>query len=674
MQADNNTKKLALMVLCCLNSASAAQDQSLFDLSLDELLSLKVVTSGKSEQSLEDTPRALYVFTQEDIRNSGATVLPEVLRMVPGVQVSQISAHRWAVSIRGFHQEFSDKLLVLIDGRAIYTPVFSGVHWDANDINLSDIERIEVLRGPGSVAWGANAVNGVINIITKNAMSTAGSIHSKLTVESPQRSTLEGYYGHSGEAWSWRASLRHLKQANGFRPAYTLNSTPQTSAYDSWNSTRLGFRADKQGPHEISLKSDIYRATINDVALNVPFISPARTEDFSTTGDLSGYYTSLNWSHQLSSESQLQSHLIYNHDERNDISSNIIQSTLDWELQYNLTTDAHKLILGLGWRQNDDELSASSFAYFVPKKSRRHTINAFVFDQWQMSEKFQFNYGVKLESYENIDSETHPKIGWLYHHGKTSLWMNLERAIRSPNRLNSSIRVNSTAIPADQFFPGQPEGFVQLIGNPDVEVESLTALEFGLRHSASSDFNWDAALYKNKYKNLILLHPENDIGTPFINEQGIFILPLLTQNNAYGDVYGLEYSFNWQANNRFRLSGHITTVKMELQGTPVAMSANNLSPKHQAHLRGYFNLNHGWNLQGAAYYTDVIYVENEKLSAHTKVDLRVSKEWTQNSEWYFGVRNLLQSKRIENQSSGFTVNAYVERQLYIGFDLTLSTN
>ncbi len=673
MQADYNANKLAIMVLCCLTSVSAAQDKSLFDLSLDELLSLKVVTNGKSEQRLEKTPRALYVLTQEDIRNSGATVLPEVLRMVPGVQVSQISAHRWAVSIRGFHQEFSDKLLVLIDGRTIYTPVFSGVHWDANDINLSEIERIEVLRGPGSVAWGANAVNGVINIITKSATSTTGEIRNKLTLESPERSILETYYGSSHENWYWRASFRRLDQQNGSRPEYTFNSTPLTTANDSWNNTRLGLRVDKQGEHRFSFKSDIYRTYINDVVLNVPFIAPARTEDFTAKGKLSGYHFNLDWSHPLTSNSLIKSQIIFNRDERRDISSISTQSTLDWALQYNLDRDAHKIILGIGWRQNDDTLSPSNIAYFVPEKSRHHTLNAFVLDRWHLSKNFHLNYGVKLENYETVDSEVHPKIGWLYQQGASTYWMNMESAIRSPNRLNSSIRVNSAPIPADQFFPGQPEGFVQLIGNPNLEVESLKAIEFGFRHHTHTSFNWEIAVYKNRYRNLILLHPQNDIGTPFIDEQGVFIVPLLTLNNAQGDIYGLEYSFNWQASDRTRVSGNFSKINMDIRGTPTATVINNLSPEHQAHIRGYFHLADGWNFQSALSYTDVIYDNNEKLNSHTSLDIRFSKELSADSEWYFGIRNLLDSKHIEKFSDGFTVNAYVERQLYLGIDVSIST-
>ena len=188
---------------------AAENADNLFDLSLEDLMQITVTTVEKSPQSFIDTPRALYVITQEDIRRSGATSIPEALRMVPGVHVAQITAHRWAISIRGFQQEFAGKLLVLLDGRTLYTPTFSGVHWDSNDVVLDQVERIEVLRGPGSVVWGSNAMNGVINIITKKAADTQGG---KLNVAAGNEANIltDVTYGNHTGNWYWRAYAKYF--------------------------------------------------------------------------------------------------------------------------------------------------------------------------------------------------------------------------------------------------------------------------------------------------------------------------------------------------------------------------------------------------------------------------------------------------------------------------------
>ena len=312
---------------------AAENADNLFDLSLEELMQITVTTVEKSPQSFIDTPRALYVITQEDIRRSGATSIPEALRMVPGVHVAQITAHRWAISIRGFQQEFAGKLLVLLDGRTLYTPTFSGVHWDSNDVVLDQVERIEVLRGPGSVVWGSNAMNGVINIITKKAADTQGG---KLNVAAGNEANVltDVTYGNHAGNWYWRAYAKYFNWKATSRNDYTAPGLPGHSINDAWNVGRYGVRADQEtGNRTVSLSANVYNGDINDLLDDVPALNPARYVYSYYAGTTSGYDATVNWTQKFNSNNEWQFRFFVDESDRKDVNVSEQRSTYDVEAQ-----------------------------------------------------------------------------------------------------------------------------------------------------------------------------------------------------------------------------------------------------------------------------------------------------------------------------------------------------
>ena len=291
--------------------AAADNDRvSLAELSLDQLLQVSVFSASRKNQTLSDVSSAVFVINQEDIRHSGATTIPDLLRMVPGVQVAAIDGNSWAISIRGFNGTFANKLLVMIDGRSVYTPLFAGVFWDVQDTLLADVDRIEVIRGPGSTMWGANAVNGVVNIITKKAGDTNGTLLSGL-YGSREHGTVSARYGAPvGENANYRLYVKHLDRGD------TAAGTPPV--HDSEQLTRGGFRFDgARGDYlNLTLQGDIYGGAA-DKANTIPSFAPPFGQTLPRSADLNGgnFLSRLDWLQSAASKASLQ--LYYDRTVRN---------------------------------------------------------------------------------------------------------------------------------------------------------------------------------------------------------------------------------------------------------------------------------------------------------------------------------------------------------------------
>ena len=248
------------------------QEQQLKSMSLAQLGNVEVTSVSKQPQEVWNTPAPIYVITAQDIARSGATNIPDLLRLVPGVQVSRYQSDGWAIGIRGFASGFSKNLLVMIDGRSVYTPLFEGVYWDVQDLMLSDIDRIEVIRGPGGSVWGANAVNGVINIITKNARDTQGTYASAIGGGS-----IERFIGEAQEGWSFPNGVQMRLWAKGFNRGPELD--PDHKPYDAWHQERGGFRADWQrnGRDRFMASGMIYQGESGNQQAIGSYVPPAQT-------------------------------------------------------------------------------------------------------------------------------------------------------------------------------------------------------------------------------------------------------------------------------------------------------------------------------------------------------------------------------------------------------------
>ena len=426
--------------------ASGSMDNYL-DLPLEDLLSMEVTSVSKKKQRLTEAAAAVFVITQEDIRRSGVTSIPEALRLAPGLQVAKIDANKWAISSRGFNTQFVNKLLVLIDGRSVYTPSYSGVYWDAQDTLLEDIDRIEVIRGPGATLWGANAVNGVINIITKQAGDTQGGL--MVASAGNEEKVIAGlrYGAELNKNTHGRLYLKFNERDSSYAPGL------DDEAGDDWKSLRGGFRIDSQPSDKDrwTVQGDVYEADENQT-LNLwrdpsdpsnlnfaPFYLDANTAD---EIESSGWNLLTRWDHLLSNTSNITLQLYYDHTKRAENFLLQEQDTLDIDFQHQLEVFGnHDLVWGLGYRHIEDEFSNTYIVAFLPDSGSSDLFSAFLQDEIELlPDRLRLTLGSKFEQNDFTGFEVQPsaRLIWLPTE-RSTLWGSVSRAVRTPSRLEDRL-------------------------------------------------------------------------------------------------------------------------------------------------------------------------------------------------------------------------------------------
>ena len=375
--------------------------EDLTEIGLEQLMTMKVTSVSKKEQKLFQAPAAIYVITGEDIRHSGATNIPDVLRMAPGVEVEQIDANAWSINIRGFTNRYSDKVLVLIDGRTVYTPVFSGVLWEQQDVPLEDVERIEIIRGPGGTVWGANAVNGVINIITKSSKDTQRGLLSARAGSSADGQGLLQYGGKAGGNGTYRVF------GNSF---HVGNSGPSDvgPAVDSWHMVHGGFRSDwDTSPHDnLTLQGDLYEEKARQtVSAFVPGLLPPLLTDAERVagGNILG-----RWNRTLANGSDLSLQAYYDRYNRLDSGLRQIVGTFDLDFHHRFSIGSRQeIVWGLGYRTTNGDLVGGFGASFSPAQRTDHLFSVFAQDEVKLSNTFSLVLGSKFEhsAFSDFDYE-----------------------------------------------------------------------------------------------------------------------------------------------------------------------------------------------------------------------------------------------------------------------------
>lgn len=487
MLARAATVVLALVWAPNLDAQSASPAEptraSLTELSLEELMSLEVTLAGRREQRLFDTATAIYVITREDLRRSGATSVPEALRMVPGVHVARVGSSKWAISARGFTDAFSNKLLVLLDGRSIYSPLFAGVFWDSQDLVLEDVERIEVVRGPGATLWGANAVNGVINIVTRDTAETRGGLVS-LTGGREERPIVSARYGGSlGSRASYRVYARHAER-DSFVDAASKR------AADQWDATRGGVRVDWDidANDELMFQASAYSADIGQT-IDLARPAPVFVETLVEVLALDGANALARWNHQFSEDSEAQLQLYYDHTMREDTGER--RDTFDLELQHGAGVGSHQLIWGLGYRISDDRIvpSADGLISFEPDSRTDQLFSAFLQDEMSFAnDELRLTLGSKLEHNDYTGFSLQPNLRLLWMPSERHvLWTAVSRAVRTPSRGDHDLRFEAAR------FPG-PQGLTivqTILGDRSYGSESLSANELGYRTQPASGISFE---------------------------------------------------------------------------------------------------------------------------------------------------------------------------------------
>src|SRR6185503_3713151 len=491
------TALLGFAFLPCLLQAarqpSEKQAQQLKSLTLEQLGNVEVTTQSKEPTEVWNTPAAIYVLTGEDIRRSGVTSVPDALRLVPGVNVFRVNGSRnWAIGIRGLADQFSKYVLVLIDGRTVYTPLFGGVWWTINNVMLEDIDRIEVIRGPGGTIWGADAVNGVINIVTKHSQDTKGALISSGGGNVDQN-TEELRYGSEHQGWTWRAD------AFGFvrGPEYHIQNQPN---YDWSRDGQIGFRVDHDTPsNQFTLQGDAYWGKFGDAQRLSTYNPPAAFISYKST-NVSGGNLRTRWRRVFKNKSDVYIQAFWSHDHRTGSNFGEDRNTFDFDFLHRFPASAHQqFTYGFGIRLSPSTVSETiATNVFDPADKTDSIYSAFVQEELRIvPDKLSLTIGTKLEHNNYTGFEYQPNARLLFTPtDKFSAWAAVSRAVRTPDRLDEDIRV-------DVFAFSPPPVFARVVGNHNLLPERLVAFEGGFRTLVHPRFYVSASGFYNAYRNLI---------------------------------------------------------------------------------------------------------------------------------------------------------------------------
>jgi iron complex outermembrane receptor protein len=597
--------------------------QSLKRMSLDDLMNVEITSVSKKEEKLTEAPAAVYVLTQEDIHRSGATSIPEALRLVPGLDVARIDAHTWAISSRGFNSEFADKLLVLIDGRSVYTPLFSGVFWDVQSPMLEDVDRIEVIRGPGATMWGANAVNGVINIITKSAKDTQGWLLSGGGGNQDRGFGEFRYGGSHGDDLYYRLYGTYFDHADS-------EKLGGGNGRDGWQQGRGGFRMDWQPSRDnlLTVQGDAYDGTEGQVE-SVSTNTPPYTQQLTRDTDISGGDVLGRWTHTLANGSEIKLQTYYDKTVRDMTIVGDNLDTFDVDLQYDRQIGSRQeVIAGLGYRLEDETIRNSSTVH-----TDRQLFSGFIQDEVTLiPERLKLTLGTKLEHNDFTGFEVEPsgRVSWTPTVHQT-VWAAVSRAVRTPSDSE---------------------------GNKAFGSEDLLAYELGYRVRPCERVSLDFATFYNDYSKLAT----TTTGTP--------------GNDSSAQTYGLEAAGNWQMLDWWRWQATYTDLHVQLHVDDAATTRPEIdpggSPQQQFSVRSVMDLPHQVQFDATLRYVDRVTITTVTSTSTTvlpvpqyfSLDLRLAWKPRKNLEFSVVGQDLLDSEHLEFAPSFQSQTTEVGRSIY----------
>jgi len=643
---------LATFLSALLAGNAMAQNQKTVPdvtaMSMEDLMNMQVTSVSKRTQKVADAAAAIFVITQEDIRRSGATSIPEALRLVPGLEVARIDENKWAIGSRGFNGRFDNKLLVLIDGRSVYTPLFSGVYWNIQDVMLEDLDRIEVIRGPGATLWGANAVDGVINIITKPAASTQSTIITAGGGTEERGAGGVRYGSKIGDSTHYRIYGKYFD----WGPS---NYITGGTAHDAWDAVRGGFRADwtPAGSNSLTIQGDMYRSNY-DETLTVPTLSSPYSNTFANNGVYSGGNVLARWNHTTEGGSMsLQAY----YDNTTTVDHNLFedhQNIFDIDFQDGFHAGKRQQFLwGLGYRSILDHNGSSSTVSLQPNQVNLNQFSTFLQDEISLVDnRLRLTVGTKLEhnTFTGFEVEPNARLLWTLSPNQ-SVWTAVSRAVRTPALTEEGLRLNSQVIPPGTL-PSNPTPFpavVAVFGSPQFNSEDLLAYEFGYRMQATSNLSLDIATFYNSYSNLRTAEP----GTPFVEVSPVpthIVVPFVAGNKMSGGTYGLELFADWKVVPKWRLAGSYSYLQMDIHKDsdsqdPTADTPNGSSPRHQWYLRSSIDLPKHFDQDTTLRFVD--HLSSLNLPGYYSLDAHLGWKPVTNLELSIGGQNLLDNRHLE---------------------------
>ncbi|MBV1928707.1 MAG: TonB-dependent receptor [Gammaproteobacteria bacterium] len=631
-------------------------------LSLADLLNVNIeVTSvSKKGHALRDSAAAVTVLTAEDLRRSGATTLMEALRMVPGLNVARINSSSYAISVRGFNSQFANKMLVLIDGRSVYTTMFSGVFWSHLTVMLEDVARIEVIRGPGASLWGANAVNGVINIITQTAGQTQGGLVSTRVGTEARGRTAFRYGGETELGY-----FRIYSEYEDFDRSGEIEEEAEAEGDidDSWDRGHLGFRSDwDEANDHWTLLGDVFQSSFDREWHRIELTAPYHRDtpwDSKTTGA----NLLARWSRDLKDDSEVT---VQAYVDRTEMRTNLFdddRTHADIEVNHRLWLgQSNELIWGFGYRFTSYQSEGHASLELSPTSGDFGNFSAFFQNEHHVDpEHLSVVVGAKYEHNAFSGDELQPNVRVRFSPSdRTTLWMAASRAIRTPSESNRNLSLNlsreepTAAVPFDLIL--------LLDANDDFESEELTAYEVGVRFTAGETLSFDVAAFLNDYDNLETVEP---IGAPTPISPSALIQHVQFANSGQGQTYGFESSAQWIPREDFQVHVGYSLLRFDLEaeaGSGDLSAVSDDSPRHQAHLRAYYDWDERTELDGALYYVDQL---TGGIDSYVRADLRLGRTLTEDTTLSLAIQGLFHSDVLEAVDQGLGGSTEVQAGAYL---------
>ncbi len=660
---------LLIQMICCVFAvnfpisgyAQANQSGGLKDLSLEELSNIEVTSVSKEPEEVRATPAAVYVITQNDIRTSGVTSIPDALRLAPGVEVDQIDSAHWAIGIRGFESQFSRSVLVLIDGRSVYTPLFAGVFWDVQNTPMSDIDRIEIIRGPGGTIWGANAFNGVINIITLGAKDTHGERFAAGGGNLDQATGDYRYGSGNGTSLDYRIYGRYFDRS----PEYHTDNR----RFDDWRMGQSGFRMDwNRGPQNtLTVQGDIYKGISGEQTQVASFTPPSEVL-LDGNDQVSGGNVLAHWIRELDGGSGFQVQAYYDRTNRTAPHFKETRDTFDIDfISHRNLGSRNNVLLGLGGRVSPSTLTQEVPTLdFTPHQQTDTIYSSFIQDDLQIvSDKVSLTSGVKLEHNNYTGFEVQPSVRLMWTLStRQSAWAAVTRAVRTPSRLDTDLQL-------DGFLLAAPLLYLQIKGNPNFESETLVGYEIGYRRLVTPGFYVDIATFHNDYGKLssmgALIQTIQAAPVPHI----LWTFPYA--NGIKGSADGFEIAPDWKPSTTWQLKSSYSYVRLDLRNEPGNTDTSTLAtdegstPRHRVVVQSLFKL--PGRIEFNQTYRYASSLPAQAVGAYSTADSRFAWQLRKGIEFSLTGRNLLQPHHDEfGRSPGPLVGT--KRSVYAGITWT----
>ena len=604
-------------------SQSTPLKQDIFDVPLAELLKVKISTVSRKPQTLSETAAAVFVISQEDIRRSSANSIPELLRMAPGLSVARIDGNKWSVTSRGYSGRFADDLLVMIDGRTVYSPLFAGTFWETLDLPLEDIERVEVIRGPSGTIWGANAANGAIHILTKHARATQGTLMTSGGGSEERGFATLRYGGQIGENLYYRLYTKGFARDNSFSPMGTNDNSRMGT---------VGFRVDwdVNTNNAVTFQGQYYGGKAGQ---NTTFVNPAEPELAITRvedANLSGGHALARWQRTTGDRSNTVLQAYYDHTRRDELSFRESRHTVDidfqqrFPLQIPFVPFSQDIVWGGGYRWTMDHLGGGLPIFFDPARRNLQTGNVFAqTDIPLIEDRLKLAAGIKFldNTYAHANFLPNARLLWTPD-AKQSIWVSATRSIRLPSRFERD---------GNQLIRDGAE-FIRLISNPHLTSETLWGFETGYRRQVTSDLSIDIAGFFNDYNNST-------------SEREIAPATIQITDQRHTQIFGFEVYGQWNILERLRFMPSYSHLQVRNRVPQDQEAESGEDPKHQFTFRTQIDLVR--NVELDAFFRYISKLPGLEVASYKTLDLRLAWKPARNVELSVVGQNLLQSHHQE---------------------------